>query len=141
MHKPAPAVYREFRQRFRLLTHELHRPLQLIEYFISGHPGCTLDDMIELALELRQQGIKPEQVQEFYPVPLTLAGAMYYTGLDPLSGKAVYVARSDRDKSLQRALLLCHLPEFQRKAREVLREAGRANLIGRGPGCLVPPGP
>jgi radical SAM superfamily enzyme YgiQ (UPF0313 family) len=86
---------------------------------------------------LHDHHIAPEQVQDYYPVPLTLAAAMFYTGLDPLTGQQVYVARSDREKALQRALLLYHRPEFLRAAREALHAAGRDDLIGPGRHCLV----
>jgi uncharacterized radical SAM protein YgiQ len=138
MRKPAAGLHREFCRAFADEARAAGKPLQLVEYFISGHPGCTLADMVELALYLRRHGIEPEQVQDFYPAPLTAAAAMFYTGQDPFTGEEVHVARSDREKALQRALLLCHQPEFHAKAREALREAGRDDLIGRGPGCLVP---
>ncbi len=138
MRKPELAVYRKFSERFFELTRQAGKNYELVEYFISGHPGCTSKDMIELAQYMRQARIKPEQVQDYYPAPLTLSAAMYYTGLDPRTLQPIPVARSDREKADQRALLLCHLPEFQRKAREALRAAGRADLIGPGPNCLVP---
>jgi uncharacterized radical SAM protein YgiQ len=140
MRKPPPEKYRRFVEQWTALQKRHARHDQLNEYYISGHPGCSLADMIELARLLKRMGIRPEQVQDFYPVPLSLAGAMYYTGQDPLTGVPVPVARTDREKALQRAILLCHLPEFQAKAREALREAGRTDLIGRGPEALVPPG-
>jgi uncharacterized radical SAM protein YgiQ len=141
MRKPAPEQYRNFVERFRAAARRTTGSTpELVEYFISGHPGCSLEDMITMALELRQAGVRPEQVQDFYPAPMTLAAAMYYTGVDPLTGQAVHVARTDREKALQRAVLLCHLPEFHRKAREALRAAGREDLIGRGSKFLVPPG-
>ncbi|MBF0245479.1 MAG: DUF3362 domain-containing protein, partial [Planctomycetes bacterium] len=110
-----------------------------IEYFISGFPGCRDEDMIELALALRRARVQPEQVQDFYPAPLTPAAAMFYTGLDWETGEAIFVARSDRQKARQRALLLSHLPGYQDLAREALLEAGREDLIGVGPGALVHP--
>jgi len=138
MRKPDSTLYHEFVQRFQACARNLRHPHQVVEYFISGHPGCTLRDMVDLALYLKQANITPEQVQDFYPAPLTLAAAMYYTGVDPLTGDRVTVARTDNEKAQQRALLLCHKPEFHRKAREALLAAGRADLIGNGPGCLVP---
>ncbi len=141
MRKPAASSYRRFIRRFRELCLETSGPHDIVEYFISGHPGCTLADMIELAQYLHQARIRPEQVQDFYPAPLTMSAAMYYTALDPETNRPIYVARTDRDKVLQRALLLCHKPEFHRKAREALRAAGRADLIGRGKNCLAPSGP
>lgn len=139
MRKPPPEKYRRFVEQWTALQRRHARHDQLNEYYISGHPGCSLADMIELARMLKRMGIQPEQVQDFYPVPLSLATAMYYTGQDPLTGEPVAVARTDREKALQRALLLCHLPEYHAKAREALREAGRTDLIGRGPEVLVPP--
>jgi uncharacterized radical SAM protein YgiQ len=140
MGKPQAGVYREFVKRFRAASERMGKKPLLVEYFISGHPGCTLEDMVELAVALKREGVKPEQVQDYYPAPLTLSAAMYYTGVDPMTGEAVYTARSDREKMLQRALLLCRLPEFQDKAREALLEAGRTDLIGTGPQALLPPG-
>ncbi|MBU0716161.1 MAG: YgiQ family radical SAM protein [Verrucomicrobia bacterium] len=140
MRKPAASSYLRFLQRFRELCRDTGKPHDIVEYFISGHPGCTLGNMVELAQYLRQARIQPSQVQDFYPAPLTMAAAMYYTALDPETSQPIYVARTDREKGLQRALLLCHKPEFHRKAREALRAAGRADLIGRGKHCLVPPG-
>lgn len=141
MRKPTPETYREFIARFRQCAKHAGKPHQIVEYFISGHPGCTLRDMVELALYLKRERITPEQVQDYYPTPLTLAAAMFYTGIDPITKKPVYVARTDADKALQRALLLYEKPEFHRKAREALQRAGRADLIGHGPNSLVPPAP
>ncbi|MFA5043944.1 MAG: YgiQ family radical SAM protein [Kiritimatiellia bacterium] len=139
MRKPEATSYLKFLQRFRELCRDAGKPHEIVEYFISGHPGCTLADMIELAQYLRQARIQPSQVQDFYPAPLSMAAAMYYTGLDPETFQPIYVARTDREKGLQRALLLCHKPEFYRKAREALHAAGRADLIGHGKNCLAPP--
>ncbi len=141
MRKPADASRQQFITRFREASRRVGKPQKVVEYFISGHPGCTLKDMIELALHLKREHIRPEQVQDFYPAPLTAAAAMFHTGTDPLTAEPVYVARTDNEKALQRALLLCHDPTFHRKAREALRSAGREDLIGRGPNHLVPPGP
>lgn len=141
MRKPPIGAYRRFVDAFRHAVTKAGKRYAVVEYFISGHPGCTLSDMVELACHLRRHGIEPEQVQDFYPAPLSLAAAMFYTGRDPLTGARVYVARTDREKMLQRALLLHHLPAWHRKAREALREAGREDLIGHGRECIVPPGP
>ncbi|MEI8121581.1 MAG: YgiQ family radical SAM protein [bacterium] len=138
MRKPTSESYRRFVKRFKDASCKAGKPQQIVEYFISGHPGCTLEDMIELAQYLKREDIKPEQVQDFYPAPLTLAAAMFHTGKDPLTGESVYVARTDNEKAMQRALLLFHDPAFHRKAREALRMAGRGDLIGRGSKSLVP---
>ncbi len=139
MGKPPGRFYRAFLKRFFESCRRVGHFWGLTEYYVSGHPGCTLEDMITLAIELRQRKVRPEQVQDFYPAPMTLSAAMYYSGRDPLTRKAVYVARSDREKAWQRALLLCQEKEYQAKAREALRAAGREDLIGRGPNALVPP--
>jgi uncharacterized radical SAM protein YgiQ len=129
MRKPGVQHYRSFVQRFKEADRAAGKTQQVIDYFVSGHPGCTLADMIELALYLKKEKIRPEQVQDFYPAPLTVAAAMFYTGHDPITGAAVYVAKTDNDKAMQRALLLCHDPKFHRKAREALQVAGREDLI------------
>lgn len=139
MRKPGRRVHEAFTALYRDCVGRAGKPYAVVEYFISGHPGCTLADMVELACYLHGRGIKPEQVQDFYPAPLTIAAAMFHTGIDPLTGERIHVARTDREKGLQRALLLCHSPEFHDKAREALREAGREDLIGYGKRCLVPP--
>lgn len=139
MRKSDASHYQEFVRQYLSCSRKAGKPQQIVEYFLSGHPGCTLQDMVELAVYLHQQQITPEQIQDFYPVPLTLAAAMFYTGLDPLTNVPVYVPRSDQDKALQRALLLYHNPEFHAKAREALRMARREDLIGYGKDCLVPP--
>ncbi len=138
MGKPTATAYRQFVRRFKESSAKAGKPQQIVEYFISGHPGCMLTDMIELALYLKRENIQAEQVQDFYPAPLTLAAAMFHTGKDPMTGEPVYVARTDNEKAMQRALLLFHDPKFHRKAREALRAAGREDLIGRGAKCLVP---
>ena len=129
MRKPGLPAYRSFVKRFKEADRAAGKAQQVIEYFVSGHPGCTLADMIELALYLKKENIRAEQVQDFYPAPLTIAATMLYTGHDPMTGETVYVARTDNDKSLQRALLLCHDSKFHRKAREALQLAGREDLI------------
>ncbi|MDD5520214.1 MAG: YgiQ family radical SAM protein [Kiritimatiellae bacterium] len=139
MHKPPQKLYRDFVDIFYRQVRKANRKYAIVEYFMSGHPGCTLNDMIELAIYLRKTGIKPEQIQDFYPAPLTLANCMFYTGIDPLTNRKMHVAQTDREKALQRAILLSHLPEFHRKVREALIEAGRPDLIGNGHDHLVTP--
>jgi uncharacterized radical SAM protein YgiQ len=141
MRKPSAESRVRFVRQFLEASRRAGKPQQVVEYFVSGHPGCTLNDMIDLALYLKRENLRAEQVQDFYPAPLTLATAMFYTGEDPLTGEPVYVPKTDNEKAMQRALLLCHDPLFHRKAREALRAAHREDLIGRGPTCLVPPGP
>lgn len=129
MRKPDPSKYRSFVQSFLKASRNAGKNQAVVEYFVSGHPGCTLDDMVELAIYLRKRNITPSQVQDFYPAPMTLAASMYYTGFDPLTGEKVYSAKTDAEKSLQRSILLSHEPEFRRKAEAGLLKAGRKDLI------------
>jgi len=136
MNKPCYAVYERFARRFEAATKKAGKPQYLLPYYISSHPGSTLSDAIELALTLKKQGFVPEQVQDFYPTPGTISACMFYTGLDPMTGKPVYVARTPREKAMQRALLQFDQKRNWPLIREALREAGREDLIG--PGGLVP---
>ena len=97
--------------------------------------------MIELALWLKGKGYRPRQVQDFIPTPMSVASAMYWTGIDPLTMQPIYVARGLREKKLQKALLLYWNRDQWPLAREALVKAGRSDLIGRGAHCLVPPEP
>jgi uncharacterized radical SAM protein YgiQ len=141
MKKPGIASYERFSEMFSCASKEAGKDQYEIPYFISGHPGCTLEDMVELALWLKANGYRPRQVQDFIPTPMSVASAMYYTGLDPLTMEPVPVARGLREKKLQKALLLYWNPEQHELAREALVQAGRQDLIGYGPDCLVPPEP
>lgn len=137
MGKPRREVYEAFSKRYAELNRELGLRQYLVPYFISAHPGSGLKEAIELAEYLRDSGFVPDQVQDFYPTPGTLSTAMYWTGLDPLSGEAVYVARGAHERALQRALIQYSKPENRDLVREALLTAGRRDLIGRGPACLV----
>ncbi|HEX9079136.1 MAG TPA: YgiQ family radical SAM protein, partial [Desulfuromonadaceae bacterium] len=125
MRKPDRKAFETFLRRFREESSNLGKRQYIVPYLISGHPGCTLSDMLELALILRKLGLEVEQVQDFTPTPGTLSTCMFYTGLDPDSGKTVHVAASDREKGLQKALLLWHRPEERNKVMEALRVLGR----------------
>lgn len=140
MRKPGAALYEQFAAQFEAASRRAGRNQHLVPYFISGHPGCTLADMVQLALYLKRRGLRPRQVQDFIPTPMSVATAMYYTGLDPMTEKPVACARDLRDKKLHKALLLYWEPSQQALVREALRQAGRADLIGRAASCLVPPG-
>jgi uncharacterized radical SAM protein YgiQ len=141
MKKPEVASYERFSHLFQCASDNAGKEQYEIPYFISGHPGSTLADMVELAQWLKREGYRPRQVQDFIPTPMSIASAMYWTGLDPLTGEPVYVARGLREKRLQKALILYWDPEHHELAREALREAGREDLIGSGPQHLVPPEP
>ncbi len=137
MGKPPHAVYDAFTQRWSSINAELNLKQYVVPYFIASHPGSELSDAVELAEYLRDSGFVPDQVQDFYPTPGTLATAMYRSGLDPLTMEPVYVARGARERSYQRALLQYNRPENRSLVLEALRLAGRTDLIGRGPRCLV----
>jgi uncharacterized radical SAM protein YgiQ len=139
MKKPGPETFERFRTAFQCASQDAGKNQYDVPYFISGHPGCTLADMVELALWLKAQGYRPRQVQDFIPTPMSIASAMYYTGIDPLTGEPVYVARGLREKKLQKALLLYWNREQWPLVREALAEAERTDLIGHGPEHLVPP--
>ncbi len=139
MGKPPVTVYNRFKKRFYELTKSIGKKQYLVPYLMSSHPGSTIKDAIELALFLKEEGLHPEQVQDFYPTPGTVSTAMFYTGLDPLTMEPVYVPRTPKEKAEQRALLQYFRPENRRIVLEALKKAGRTDLIGTGKGCLVPP--
>jgi len=108
----------------------------LVPYLMTGHPGSTLDAAVELAEYLRDTGLAPEQVQDFYPTPGTLSTCIYYTSRDPRTGADVYVPKG-REKAMQRALAQYRLPQNRALVTEALKKAGRMDLIGVGQKCLV----
>lgn len=138
MRKPGRKSFEKFLLRFREESGRLGKRQTIVPYLISGHPGCSLADMLELALALKKLGLKVEQVQDFTPTPGTISSCMFHSGIDPLTGTALYVARSDREKGLQKALLLWHLPTERAKIIEALKVLGRLDelekLLGRGDG-------
>jgi uncharacterized radical SAM protein YgiQ len=139
MKKPGIESYERFQAMFSCASRDAGKEQYDIPYFISGHPGSTLADMVDLALWLKKNGRRPRQVQDFIPTPMAMATCMYYTGIDPLTMQPVYTARGLREKRLQKALLLYWSEDQWPLAREALREAGRMDLIGTGPDALVPP--
>jgi uncharacterized radical SAM protein YgiQ len=139
MKKPGIESYERFQTMFACASRDAGKEQYDIPYFISGHPGSTLGDMVDLALWLKRNGRRPRQVQDFIPTPMAMATCMYHTGLDPLTLEPVYTATGLRAKKLQKSLLLYWSPEQWPLAREALREAGRPDLIGTGPDALVPP--
>ncbi|TLM65558.1 MAG: YgiQ family radical SAM protein [Deltaproteobacteria bacterium] len=130
MRKPGPQVFEGFLDAFRDRSRRLGRRQAVVPYFISGHPGCTLADMVEVALFLKRHQLKVEQVQEFTPTPGSLATCIYHTGHDPFTNEPVYVPRSPQERRLQKALLLWHLPENRDDVREALRRAKRPDASG-----------
>lgn len=139
MGKSGSKVYRRFVQKFETINQELGKKQYLVPYFMSSHPGCTLEDAIELAEFIKEMGYHPQQVQDFIPTPGTLSTCMWYTGLNPLTGEQVYSAKSKEDKAMQRALMQFWLPENRELVEKALRKAGRSDLIGWGEKCLLHP--
>src|SRR6476620_8255913 len=139
MKKPSIKSYERFAQAFCQASEEAGKEQYLVPYFITGHPGSTLLDTIDLALYLKEKKMRPRQVQDFIPTPMAVATTMFYTGLDPLTMKPVYTATELREKRMMKALIFYWDPEHWPLAREALKKAGRTDLIGRAPSCLVPP--
>ncbi len=129
--------YDRFSKMYFALSDDANKEQYLVPYLMSSHPGATLDDAIELALFLKKRRIRPEQVQDFYPTPGTISTCMFYTELDPYTMQNVYVAKNPHEKTLQRALLQYYNPKFSDRVREALIKAGRQDLIGNGPNCLI----
>lgn len=139
MQKPAGNTYDKFRDKFFRLSEKVGKKQYIIPYLMSSHPGSTLNSAIELAEYLRDTKYQPEQVQDFYPTPGTLSTTMFYTGLDPLTMKPVYVPKSKHEKAMQRALLQYRAPRNYDLVHAALVEAGREDLIGFAPRCLIKP--
>lgn len=139
MGKPHIDVYEKFMERYKKLNDRYSKEQYVVPYLMSSHPGSTLQDAVALAEYLNKMGRQPEQVQDFYPTPGTISTCMYYTEIDPMTMKRVYVAKSFHDKAMQRALLQWKRPDKRKLVIEALKEAGREDLIGFGPECLVRP--
>ncbi|MDD3981606.1 MAG: YgiQ family radical SAM protein [Spirochaetales bacterium] len=140
MGKPPRQSYDAFAERYAALNREKGLKQYLVPYFISAHPGSGLNQAIELAEYLRDTGFVPDQAQDFYPTPGTLATAMYWCEANPLDGKPVYVAKGAHERSMQRALLQYTMPANADLVREALIKAGRQDLIGTDRRCLIKPG-
>jgi uncharacterized radical SAM protein YgiQ len=136
MHKPPVNVLEAFKERFDAVNKAAGKEQYLIPYLMSGHPGCTVEDMIELAEYIRDHHMYTEQVQDFTPTPMTISTAVYYTGLDPFTLKAVHVPRG-REKRIQRAILQYKDRKSYGLVRDGLKMAGREDLIGEGKKCLI----
>ena len=139
MGKPQNKVYEEFIRQFGKMNKRLGKKQYLVPYLMSSHPGSTLKEAVKLAEYCRDLGYMPEQVQDFYPTPSTLSTCMYYTGLDPRTMEPVYVPRNPHEKAMQRALIQYRNPKLYDLVAEALEKAGRTDLIGYGPKCLIRP--
>lgn len=137
MGKPHIETYKRFQDEFYKFTKQVGKEQYLVPYLMSSHPGSTLKDAVELALFLKKEHIRPEQVQDFYPTPGTISTAMFYTEIDPYTLEPVYVPKTMKEKHMQRALLQYFNPKNKEIVVEALRKAGRTDLIGNGKNCLV----
>jgi radical SAM superfamily enzyme YgiQ (UPF0313 family) len=137
MKKPPQKSFEEFAEGFHAASAAVGKEQYLVPYFIASHPGCDLSDMIELALFLKGAGYRPQQVQDFIPAPMDLATSAWYTGLDPHTLQPLPVRRKLTERKLQRALMQFFKPENWFLVKEALEQAGRSDLIGDGPQCLI----
>lgn len=137
MGKPPISVFKRFATAFKRATKKAGLKQYLVAYLMSSHPGATLAEAVELAEFVRDMGYNPEQVQDFYPTPSTISTCMYCTGLDPRTMEPVYVAKTPHEKAMQRALIQYRNPKNRKLVREALLKAGRNDLIGPGPKCLI----
>ena len=138
MRKPSVDDFEDFSEKFRGESKRNGKKQYLVPYFISSHPGSDLNSMIDLALFLKRNGYKPDQVQDFIPAPLDVATCMYYTEMDPFTKKPVFIAKRLKDRKMQRALMQFFKPENYFEVRKALLECGRKELIGGGCDCLIP---
>ncbi len=142
MKKPENVNFEGFAEEFRQASTAAGKPKQfIVPYYIASHPGSDLHAMIHLAVFLKRNGYRPDQVQDFIPAPFDVATCMYYTGIDPFTKEQVYVARNLRDRKLQRALMQFFKTENYFEVRKALEQAGRTDLIGGGCDCLIPAQP
>ena len=139
MGKPGRAVYDRFLDKFKKSNDKTGKKQYVLPYLMSSHPGSTLQDAIQLACYIKHMGFSPRQVQDFYPTPSTLSTVMYYTGIDPRTGERVFVAKSEKEKRMQRALIHFSDPQNYSLVREALIKAGREDLIGFDQKCLIKP--
>jgi uncharacterized radical SAM protein YgiQ len=141
MKKPSADDYVEFDKAFQAASRRVGKKQYTVPYFIASHPGSGIEEMIDLAVFLKQNGYKPDQVQDFIPSPFDIAACMYHTGLDPMTREPVKITKGLRDRRMQRALLQFFKPENYFEVRRALEQAGRHELIGSGCDCLIPERP
>ena len=139
MGKPKKEVYDRFVKKFDEINRKCGLDQYCIPYLMSSHPGSDLKAAVELAEYLRDTGHMPEQVQDFYPTPGTMSTCMYYTEIDPRTGKKVYVPKNPHEKAMQRALMQYRVPANYDLVKEALIKVGREDLIGFTPHCLIRP--
>ncbi len=125
MKKPGIGEFERFREEFARYSKEAGKEQYLVPYFVSSHPGCSLEDAVQLYEYLESNGWRPQQVQDFTPTPMTLASDMHWSGYHPLTLKPVHVVRDPREKRMQKALLRWADPEGRPLVEEALRRTGR----------------
>ena len=141
MGKPEHEVYIKFLDEYKKVNDKTGKEQYVVPYLMSSHPGSTLKSAIKLAEYIRDLGYMPDQVQDFYPTPSTVSTCMYYTGVNPLTMKKVYVPKDPKEKAMQRALIQYKRPENYELVKKALIKAHREDLIGYGPKCLIPSRP
>jgi len=139
MGKPRRELYDKFVAKYESINRSLGKEQYLVPYLMSSHPGSTLEEAVKLAEYVRDMGVNPEQVQDFYPTPGTLSTAMYFTGIHPITKKPIYTPKTQEEKAMQRALIQYRDPKNRSLVEAALRQAGRTDLIGFGPQCLIKP--
>jgi radical SAM superfamily enzyme YgiQ (UPF0313 family) len=137
MKKPDREVFERFEEKYKEINEKLGKDQYLVAFLMSGHPGCTLDDMIETAEYIRDTGRYTRQVQDFTPTPMTAATCMFHTGIDPFTDKKIFVATSQKEKSIQRAMLHYREPRNYNQVYEGLKRANRLDLVGNSWNCLI----
>jgi radical SAM superfamily enzyme YgiQ (UPF0313 family) len=137
MKKPGKEVFERFVTKFDETNRKVGKDQYLVTFLMSGHPGCTLDDMIDIAEYIKETGRYTKQVQDFTPTPMTVSTCMFHTGIDPFTGKKVYVAKSQRDKHIQRAMLHYREPRNYNLVYEGLKNANKLDLVGNTWKCLI----
>ena len=141
MKKPSHREFETFAEKFRRASERAGKEQYLVPYFIASHPGCGVEDMIELAVFLKKHGYRPRQVQDFIPAPMDIATCIYHTGIDPLTMAHVDTVKKLRDRQTQRALMQFFEPRNWFVVHKALVDAGRRDLIGSAKHCLIPATP
>ena len=136
MNKPECKVFDQFRECFETLQNGKKKRQYLLPYYMSGHPGCSINDMVDLAVYIHDHQLYTEQVQDFTPTPMSVSTCMYYTGLNPFTLESIHVPKG-REKKIQRALMQYRDSRNRELVIEGLNAAGRTDLIGHGRQCLV----
>ncbi|MFH5881480.1 YgiQ family radical SAM protein [Liberiplasma polymorphum] len=139
MGKPSQTLYDSFVQKYNLLNKKFDKNQYLVPYLMSSHPGSTLESAVKLALYLKKNNQRPEQVQDFYPTPGTASTCMYYTEIDPFTNEKVYVPKDPKEKAMQRALIQYTLPSNYALVKAALEKTNHTELIGFNKHCLIKP--